>query len=197
MKTYNSFIIEVYSDDEAAKIAPGIDPAKRKARLDKARSRNYNNNATTPGKALPGGSNKIVPVATGPSTGGGQKQAVGKSTADNTARKRVIDNPQGKEEYDKTDTNNSSQTDDKKNEGEKSTWYQRNVRDRVNKAKDKIANNPVAKNVGQASSDVNKGRKKFGQFYRDTMKKAQKQGPKPQAMDGSANVGASTHIERG
>jgi len=29
------------------------------------------------------------------------------------------------------------------------------------------------------------------------MKKAQKQGPKPQAMDGSANVGASTHIERG
>lgn len=61
MKTFNQFVTEVYSDDEAAKVAPGMDPAKRKAALERSRLRNAKNqSSTTPGKALPGGSNALV-----------------------------------------------------------------------------------------------------------------------------------------
>ena len=125
-------------------------------------------------KALPPGrvSSNITTTKTGPSTGGGQKEVVGKSTADNAARKRIIDNPRGKEEYDKTDPNNSNKNTQKKQQKKKSSF-----KDMMTKA--------------------NKGRKKFGQFYRRHMGAARAQVGDAKAMDGNLNTGSGTKMDRG
>ena len=83
MKTFNNFIAEGPSYQDARKTAPNINPDVLKRRLAKnAQRMGQNQNPGGPQKNLPGGSTAIVRTkSSGPS-----REATGKSVADKAAR---------------------------------------------------------------------------------------------------------------
>ena len=110
MKTFNQFITEAPSEAEAAKMAPDMDPAKRRRALERnARNQAMRSTPATPQKSLPaagGALAKTTPQTRGTiqkaapnalakklkgalvkkTSSGPSKEAVGKSTADKAAR---------------------------------------------------------------------------------------------------------------
>ena len=145
------------------------------------------------------------------SQSGPSREAIGKSTADNAARKRVINNPQGQKEYDKTGTSNSAQKKDDRGLYQKmkdapgyaarraSVAARRAVGRNVRKVGKSIAKNTegLGKDTKNALGAANKGRKKFGQFYRRQMGAAKAQVGTPETMEGGATTGSGTRIDRG
>lgn len=70
MKTYNQFLSEAYSEKEAAKIAPGMAPEKRRAALEKnARNQSRRDTPSAPKNPLNPRKQKALPTSSVVSTG--------------------------------------------------------------------------------------------------------------------------------